>query len=95
MCTKLVELFANRMVERRNMINSIYGGEHALRVLGGVLSLSFSLLFPWFAIFLCHLLVLWFFLLLDDLLELFLAFGLLVVLHVVLDSKFKPCAFVL
>jgi hypothetical protein len=33
---KLVELFANRMVERRNMIMSIQGGEFALRVLGGV-----------------------------------------------------------
>jgi hypothetical protein len=51
MCTKLVELFANRMVEGRNMINSIYRGEYALRVLGGVLTLSFSLLFPLFAIF--------------------------------------------
>jgi hypothetical protein len=29
----------------------------------------------------CHLLALWFFLLLDDLLELFLAFGLLAMLH--------------
>jgi hypothetical protein len=34
--TKLVELFANRVVERRNMIMSIYAGELALRVLGGV-----------------------------------------------------------
>jgi hypothetical protein len=34
--TKLVELFANRVVERRNMILSIYGREVALRVLGGV-----------------------------------------------------------
>jgi hypothetical protein len=33
------------------------------------------------------------FLLLDDLLELFLAFGFLVVLHWVLDSNFKLCAF--
>jgi hypothetical protein len=38
MSTKLVELFANRVVERRNMIISIKGGELALRVLGGVLS---------------------------------------------------------
>jgi hypothetical protein len=34
--TKLVELFANRVVEGRNIIMSIYGGELALRVLGGV-----------------------------------------------------------
>jgi hypothetical protein len=36
MCTKLVELFTNRVVERRNMIISIYEGELAFRVLGGV-----------------------------------------------------------
>jgi hypothetical protein len=36
MGTKLVELFVNRVVERRNMIISIYRGELALRVLGGV-----------------------------------------------------------
>jgi hypothetical protein len=35
--------------------------------------------------------VLRFFLLLHDLLKLVLAFGLLVVFHVVLDSKFKLC----
>jgi hypothetical protein len=34
------------------------------------------------------------FLLLDDFLELFLAFGLLAVLHGVLDSNFKLCTFV-
>jgi hypothetical protein len=38
---KIGELFANRVVERRNMINA-KGGELALRVLGGVLILSFS-----------------------------------------------------
>jgi hypothetical protein len=36
MGTKLVELFANRVVERRNMINDYLRGELALRVLGGV-----------------------------------------------------------
>jgi hypothetical protein len=36
--TKLVELFANRMIERRNMIMPIYGGELTLRVLGEVVS---------------------------------------------------------
>jgi hypothetical protein len=35
MGTKLVEHFANKVVERRNIIISIYGGELALRVLGG------------------------------------------------------------
>jgi hypothetical protein len=38
MSTKLIELFANMVVERRNMIMSIFGGEFALRVLGGVIS---------------------------------------------------------
>jgi hypothetical protein len=49
-----------------------------------------------FACFLAFCAFCWFcgfFLLLDDLLEPFLAFGLLVVLHCVLDSKFKLCAF--
>jgi hypothetical protein len=36
MDTKLVELFANRVVERRNMINDYLRGELALRVLGRV-----------------------------------------------------------
>jgi hypothetical protein len=38
MSTKLVGLFTNRVVERRNMINDYLrgGGELALRVLGGV-----------------------------------------------------------
>jgi hypothetical protein len=55
-CTKLVELFANRVVERKNMINVYLGGEFALRVLGGVDSggariLSFSCSFRGFAAF--------------------------------------------
>jgi hypothetical protein len=36
MYTKLVELFANRVVERRNMIISIHMGELVLRVLDRV-----------------------------------------------------------
>jgi hypothetical protein len=36
LCTKLIELFANRVVERKNMTMSISAGELALRVLGGV-----------------------------------------------------------
>jgi hypothetical protein len=39
MGTKLVELFANRVVERRNMIMLIQGGELASRVLEGVFEL--------------------------------------------------------
>jgi hypothetical protein len=35
MCTKLAELFANWVVERRNMINTTKGGELALRVCQG------------------------------------------------------------
>jgi hypothetical protein len=53
MCTKLVELFANRVVERRNMIIYTEGGELALRVLGGVVSggvLSFSFAFDLLAV---------------------------------------------
>jgi hypothetical protein len=46
MSTKLCELFANRVVERRIMTMCIYGGELVLIVLGelilgGVLSLRF------------------------------------------------------
>jgi hypothetical protein len=62
-------------------------------VSGGVFELF--LLFLWFCHFLCLLLALRIFLLLDDLLELFLAFDLLVVPHLILDSKFNLRAFVL
>jgi hypothetical protein len=55
--------------------------------------LSFSLLFSLVCRFSCLLSALWFFLNLDDLLGLFLTFYLLVVLHGVLDSNFKLCAF--
>jgi hypothetical protein len=59
------------------------------------LSLSFSLSFLLVGHFSYHLLVLQFVLLLDDLHQFFLAFSLLVVLHVVLDSKFKLSTFLL
>jgi hypothetical protein len=36
MDTKLVDLFANRVDERRNMINDYLRGEFALRVLGRI-----------------------------------------------------------
>jgi hypothetical protein len=56
MGTKLVELFANRVDERRNMINYYLGRELALRVLGGVnfwgvLILSFCVEFELFLLF--------------------------------------------
>jgi hypothetical protein len=57
MGTKLVELFANMVVERRNMIKVYLGGGRlALRVLGGVdsggvLILSFLILFVVLPIF--------------------------------------------
>jgi hypothetical protein len=51
--------------------------------------------FAWLCRFSCLLLAFAVFLLLDDLLELFLTFlGLLVVPHGVLDSNFKLCVFV-
>jgi hypothetical protein len=57
---KVSKTLANRMDERRNMINYYLRGELALRVLGGVLILSFSysseLFFTWFCHFSCPLL---------------------------------------
>jgi hypothetical protein len=51
--------------------------------------------FAWFYRFSCLLLVFTGFLLLDDLLELFFGFfGLLAVLHGVLDLNFKFCTFI-
>jgi hypothetical protein len=55
--------------------------------------LSFSWLFFAILLGLSLLLILRFFLLLDDLLKLLLAFNLLVVHHGVLDLNFKLCAF--
>jgi hypothetical protein len=56
MSTKLVEHFANRVVQRRNMINDYLRGKLALRVLGGidfrgVLILSFCVDFELFLFF--------------------------------------------
>jgi hypothetical protein len=71
-----------------------------MRVLGGVCfreSFEFEFkLFSAFSLvcrFSCHLLVLRFFLLLDDLLELFFGFWSCSYVSCVLDSKFKLCAF--
>jgi hypothetical protein len=58
--------------------------------------LTLSCHFAWLYRFSCRLLSFAVFHLLDDLLELFLAFlGLLAVLHGVLDSNFKFCAFII
>jgi hypothetical protein len=59
----------------------------------GSLILSFSFLFLWFCRFSCHLLVLWFFLLLDDSLEFFFGFWSSSYASWGLDSRFKLCAF--
>jgi hypothetical protein len=90
MSTKLVELFANRMVKSRNMINDYLRRRACIESVRGswfwafVLILSFSCsselfltlicYFAWFCRFSCLLLALTIFLLLDDLLEHFLYF---------------------
>jgi hypothetical protein len=110
MGTKLVELFTNRVVERRNMINDYLRGELALRVLGGVdfgESVDFELFLLFWAFlssFLPFCLALPLFLPFVGFCGFpssrwpfwaFLAFlGLLVVLHEVLDSNFKLYSFV-
>jgi hypothetical protein len=55
--------------------------------------LSFSLSFSLVCRFSCHLFILRFFLLLDDILELFFGFWSSSCASCVLDSKFKLCAF--
>jgi hypothetical protein len=78
MCTKLVELFANWVVERRNMINDYLRGRDCIESVRGSVDLELFLTllyhFAWFCRFLCRLLTFAVFLLLDDLLELLLAF---------------------
>jgi hypothetical protein len=90
MGTKLEELFANRVDVRRNMINDYLRGRACIEsvsgglISGGVLFLSYcvefelflalSCHFAWLCRFSCLLLAFTVFLLLDDLLELFLAF---------------------
>jgi hypothetical protein len=90
MSTKLVELFANRVVERRNMINDYLRGRVCIEnVRGNVgfellcilniclefgLSLALVCHFAWLCRFSCRLLTFVVFLLLDDILELFLTF---------------------
>jgi hypothetical protein len=49
MCTKLVELFANRVVERRNMINDYLRGRACIESVRG--SVNFECL-PWLEFFL-------------------------------------------
>jgi hypothetical protein len=78
MCTKLVELFANWVVERRNMINDYLRGRACIESVRGSVDLELFLTllyhFAWLCRFLCRLLTFAVFLLLDDLLELLLAF---------------------
>jgi hypothetical protein len=50
MCTKLVELFANRMVERRNIINDYLRGRACIESVRGVMILSFCVIFSFFAL---------------------------------------------
>jgi hypothetical protein len=57
------------------------------------LFLALSCHFVWLCRFSCLVLAFAVFLLLDDLLELFWLFGLPAMLHGVLDSNFKLCAF--
>jgi hypothetical protein len=79
MGTKLVELFANMVVERRNMIN-IYLRERACiesvtgSRFGGSADLELFLLLSWSCRFSCLLLVLRLLLLLDGLLKLFIGY---------------------
>jgi hypothetical protein len=49
MCTKLVELFANRVIERKNMINDYLSGRACIESVRG--SADFELL-PWLELFL-------------------------------------------
>jgi hypothetical protein len=49
MCTKLIELFANRVVKRRNMINDYLTGKACIESVRG--SVDFELL-PWLELFL-------------------------------------------
>jgi hypothetical protein len=48
MCTKLVELFANRVVERRDMIKDYLSGRDCIESVRG--SVDFELL-PWLELF--------------------------------------------
>jgi hypothetical protein len=79
MGTKLVELFANRVVERRNMINIYLRGRACIESIRessfmGSTDFELFLLFSWFCHFSCLLFVLRLLLLLDGLLELFVGF---------------------
>jgi hypothetical protein len=60
-----------------------------------VLFLALLAILTWFAAFRAFYWACGFFLLLDDLLELFVTSGLLAVRQAVLDSNFKFCAFVI
>jgi hypothetical protein len=51
MDTKLVELFANRVIERRNMLNDYLRGRACIESVKGVLILSFCVEFELFLLF--------------------------------------------
>jgi hypothetical protein len=51
MGTKLVELFANRVDERRNMINDYLNGGACIEIVRGVLILSFCVEFELLLLF--------------------------------------------
>jgi hypothetical protein len=51
MSTKLIELFASRVVERRNMINNYLSGRACIESVRGVLLLSFCVVSELFLLF--------------------------------------------
>jgi hypothetical protein len=74
MGTKLVELFANRVDERRYLINVYLRERACIESVRGSVDFEFFLLFLWLCCFSCLLLVLRLFLCLDGRLELFVGF---------------------
>jgi hypothetical protein len=72
-------------------------GRACIKSVRGSFEVEFDLFFAFYSLchFLCYLLALRFFLLLDDFLELFFGFWASSCASCVLDSKFKLCTFVL
>jgi hypothetical protein len=71
---KVVWILANRLVERKNMINDYLRGRPCIESIRGSVNFELFLLFLWFCRFSYLLLAFVIFLLLDDILDLFLAF---------------------
>jgi hypothetical protein len=71
---KIVWILANRLVERKNMINDYLRGRPCIESIRGSVNFELFLLFLWFCRFSYLLLAFVIFLLLDDILDLFLAF---------------------